>query len=113
MFDSIFELSTVDVLLQSSALETLQTVRLASEAVTLALGLAISYVAYRGYRRNQSRPMLFVAAGFALIVLVPALVVGVLFVGADVPLPVVNSIAQASELLGMGSILYGLWTPRQ
>lgn len=100
----------LDVPLQST-LDTLSLVRQASEAITVLLGLAISYIAYRGYRRNRSRPMLFVAGGFVLIVAVPAVVTLVLYLLLDVPLPVVNSLAQASELLGMGAILYGLWTP--
>lgn len=98
--------------LQSIDLETLRLVRQASEVVTVLLGLAISYVAYRGYRRNRSRPMLFVAAGFVLVVGIPAVVTLVLFVLLDVPIPVVNTVVQASELLGLGAILYGLWTPR-
>jgi hypothetical protein len=28
-----------------------------------------------------------------------------------VPLPIVNALAQGCELLGLGAILYGLWTP--
>jgi hypothetical protein len=99
------------VILQSFDLETLRLVRQASESLSLLLGLAISYIAYRGYRRNQSRPMLFVAVGFVLIVGVPALVFVVLSLGLGVPTPVVNSLSQASELAGLGAILYGLWMP--
>jgi hypothetical protein len=102
----------LDHLLQSTDLGTLSAIRQASEAVTVALGLAISYIAYRGYRRNRSRPMLFVAAGFALVVGVPAVLTVVLYLVLDVPLPIVNSAVQASELAGMAAILYGLWTPR-
>lgn len=36
--------------------------------VLSVLGLAIIVVAFRGYRRNQSRPMLFLAVGFAAII---------------------------------------------
>lgn len=102
----------IEPLLQQSALETLRAVRLASEGLTLLLGLAISYIALRGYLRNRSRPMLFVAIGFFLVVGVPTVVVAVLWGLFDVPTAVVNSIAQASELVGMAAILYGLWTPR-
>ena len=35
--------------------------------VALVLGAYIVYLAYKGYRRNSSRPLLFVALGFALI----------------------------------------------
>lgn len=36
--------------------------------VLTVLGLAIVGVAFRGYRRNRSRPMLFLAVGFAAII---------------------------------------------
>lgn len=36
--------------------------------VLSVLGIAIVYVAFRGYRRNRSRPMLFLAVGFAAII---------------------------------------------
>lgn len=98
--------------LQSFDLETLSAVRLASEGLTLLLGLAISYIALRGYLHNRSRPMLFVAAGFFLVVGVPAVAVVVLLVLLDAPVAAANSVAQASELVGMAAILYGLWTPR-
>ncbi|WP_445668773.1 DUF7521 family protein [Natranaeroarchaeum sulfidigenes] len=35
------------------------------------IGVLIAYVAYRGYRRNDSRPMLYVAAGFGLALGIP------------------------------------------
>lgn len=98
--------------LQTVGLDTLSAIRQASEVVSVVLGLAISYIAYRGYRRNQSRPMLLVAVGFVLIVGLPAVLTVALFFVLDLPLPVVNSLVQLSELLGLGTILYGLWTPR-
>lgn len=97
--------------LQSFDLETLALARQASEALSVLLGLAIAYIAYRGYRRNGSRPMLFVAAGFALVLGVPALLTVVLYLLLSVPLPIVNTLAQGCELLGLGAILYGLWMP--
>lgn len=97
-----------DVTLQSIGLETLRTVRQASEVVMVLLGLAISYVAYTTYRRNQSRPMLFIAAGFVLTLFVPGALAVVLYVLLDVPAPVVVSLNQFSEVAGPGLILYGL-----
>lgn len=38
-----------------------------AKAVTVLLGLAIAFQAYRGGRRHGSRPMYFVAGGFVLI----------------------------------------------
>ncbi|AFO58641.1 MULTISPECIES: hypothetical protein [Natrinema] len=45
--------------------------------VLTILGLAIVVVALQGYRRNQSRPMLFLAVGFAAII-VPELAMTVI-----------------------------------
>lgn len=89
------------------SLELLRQVRLGSELLSLALGLAIGYVALRGYYQNRSRPMLFVGGGFVLVIPMAGVVSAV---GAFGPLPVAvgNALAQAAELLGLGSILYGL-----
>jgi hypothetical protein len=38
-----------------------------AKLITVALGGWIAYQAYRGYRRYQSVPMLYVAVGFTLI----------------------------------------------
>ena len=99
--------------LQSIDLETVRAVRQASEAIVVLLGLAISYIAYRAYRRNQSRPMLFIATGFILVLFIPGVLGVTLYLLVGVPAPIVNSISQVSELAGLGLILYGLWTPRR
>lgn len=81
----------------------------AMEIVVVLLGLSISYIAFRGYRRHGSRPMLFVALGFVLVVGVPAVLTVVwLFLPllGDIELTVLN---RASTITGMASILYGLW----
>ena len=39
----------------------------ATKAIALLLGAFIVYLAYRGYRRNNSKPLRFVALGFSLI----------------------------------------------
>ncbi|WP_158057771.1 DUF7521 family protein [Halorussus halophilus] len=75
--------------------------------VTL-LGAYISYQAYRGYRRNQSRPMLFLAVGIILITGVPSVITTLL-----VNLGVQNAdlrylLGLTSELLGLLSILYAI-----
>ncbi|WP_246989000.1 DUF7521 family protein [Halorientalis marina] len=103
----------LDITLQSIDLETLRTVRQASEAIIILFGLAISYIAYTAYRQNQSRPMLFIAVGFVLVLFVPGVAAVVLFLLLDVPSPIVNSINQFFELAGLGLILYGLWMPRR
>ena len=81
----------------------------AYELVGAALGIAIAYLAYRGYRRNDSRPMLFVSLGFALALGVP-LVLTLLYLA----LPVsggqltVQLVIQTIEIAGLLSIIYGL-----
>lgn len=69
-------------------------------AVTLGamiLGLFIVFQAYRGYRRNQSRRMLFLALGLALLTVAP-------FVLSLV-------VTFAGQRLGFGPIVYTYWLP--
>jgi hypothetical protein len=40
---------------------------LAGKLLVMALGLLIAYQGFRGYRRNSSDPMLFVAVGFVFL----------------------------------------------
>jgi hypothetical protein len=40
---------------------------LALKSVTLVPSLAVAYLAYHGYRRSDSGPMLYVSAGFVFI----------------------------------------------
>lgn len=102
----------LDILLQID-FETLRTVRQASEGITMILGLAISYLAYTAYRQNQSRPMLYVAIGFILVLFVQAPLALLFIYILELPTPVVNTLVQVPEFAGLGLILYGLWTPRQ
>jgi len=81
---------------------------LASQLVTVALGLAISYIAYRGYRRNDSRPMLFVSVGFFFALGVPAIAAGLWVALPFVGQLAVGAVTQVFEMLGMALILYGL-----
>lgn len=92
-------------------LQWLSTVELAlflSDYVTVAIGLLISYIAYRGYRDHRSKPMLYVAVGFVLLMGMPGLL-GVLYLLLPVDEVIVGIVTQASEIVGMCSILYGLW----
>lgn len=86
-----------------------------SGVVTVLLGIAIAYVAFRGYRRNASRPMLFMAIGFVLAVALPGtlsyLLYGltmVLQVSLGVDLVYLAALMQVSEAVGMACILYAL-----
>lgn len=81
----------------------------AYELVGAALGLFIAFLAYRGYRRNDSRPMLFVSLGFALALGLP-LVLTLLYL----VLPVTGwrvgfqVVVQTIEIVGLLCIIYGL-----
>lgn len=94
-------------------LETLRTVRRASEVVPTIIGLAISYLAHAAYRRNRSRPMLYVAIGLVLALFVQAPPALILIHVLDLPAPVLNGLVRMPEFTGPGLILYGLWVPRR
>jgi hypothetical protein len=49
---------------------TPNTVTIAA-GLTAALGLFVTYQAYRGYRRNGSKPMAFLAVGIACFTAIP------------------------------------------
>lgn len=45
----------------------IETPLVVAKLVTFALSLLVAYLAYHGYRRTDSEPMLYVAAGFVFI----------------------------------------------
>jgi hypothetical protein len=77
-------------------------------SVTAAVGLFVAYQAYRGYRRNDSRPMLFLGLGIFLVTVVPFLVTTVLGGVSGVSDAVVLLSWTVFEIVGLGSILYAL-----
>lgn len=90
---------------------------LAGGVITIVIGFAIAYVAFRGYRRNESRPMLFIAIGFVLAIAFPGtldITLYTILLTTQIQLPIsrlsLAGIMQASQLLGMASILYALLT---
>lgn len=78
---------------------------------TSILGLAIGYIAFRGYRHG-SRPMLFVAIGFVLVFWVPFLLFLGNFLVAGLPEFALGLLGEVSQFSGLVCILYGLWMPR-
>lgn len=78
---------------------------------TSILGLAVGYIAFRGYRHG-SRPMLFIAIGFVLAFWAPFLLfVSNVFI-AGLPEFVLGVIGEVCQFSGLACILYGLWLPR-
>ncbi len=104
---------------------TVREIGSVSAALTFAiaiLGFLVGYVAFRGYRRNESLPMLFVATGFLLTFWAPGLLLGITVVldqvatyapGMSTTVEVALSLAgDVSTLVGLLCLLYGLWMPR-
>jgi TRAP-type C4-dicarboxylate transport system permease small subunit len=90
---------------------TIQAGLLAYELLGAALGVIIAYIAYRGYQRNQSRPMLFISLGFSLALGVP-LVATLVYLALPVTSGgvVVQFLTQTFEVAGLLCIIYGLRT---
>ncbi|UPW00836.1 hypothetical protein M0R88_01725 [Halorussus gelatinilyticus] len=91
-------------------------VRSVSQAMNLVaalVGLLIAYQAFRGYRRNDSRPMLFIAVGFALTVGLPFVLLGpmLLFGNNSAAVTAFVLVSNGSTLVGLGCILYALRMP--
>lgn len=84
----------------------------ATDILSAVLGIFIAYQAFRGYRRNQSQPMLFIAIGFVLVLAVPfVLLLGMLAI-PGVTETTVGLIQQTSQVLGLLAIIYALRMPR-
>ncbi|HKL28055.1 MAG TPA: hypothetical protein VJ898_02190 [Natrialbaceae archaeon] len=87
----------------------------ASGVITVLFGIAIAYVAFRGYRRNASRPMLFMAIGFILAVALPGTLSYLTYVltmvfrmSLGIDYIHLAAVLQVSEIVGMACILYAL-----
>ncbi|WP_323190309.1 hypothetical protein [Halostella sp. PRR32] len=96
------------MIVQLSDIElTARTLVMASQILVILLGFTIVYIAFQGYRRNRSRPMLFIAVGFTLIIGVQAISAGV-YVVFDVSELAAGAVSQAAQLSGLICILYAL-----
>lgn len=84
-----------------------------TQILSVVLGLFIAYQAYRGYRRNDSRPMLFIAVGFLLVLAVPFAVFLVYAALPTIPVTAVVIVTQLCQVSGLVAILYALWMPRR
>lgn len=95
---------------------TLYLTLLAATLVASALGLIIVFQAYRGYRRNDSQRMLYLAVGLALITIAPfalslvvTLVAPSLESGDFLLSYVLPMGSRLLEIAGLISILYSLY----
>lgn len=85
--------------------------QVSTEVLSAIIGLFIAYQAYRGYRRNESRPMLFVSVGFVLVLAIPYLTFLLFGMFPMIPATVVIVVTQTSQVTGLLAILYALWMP--
>lgn len=77
-------------------------------ALTAVVGLFVGYQAFRGYRRNDSRPMLLLAAGVVLLTAVPyalSSAIGALTAAGDAT---VLLVVAACNVCGLAAILRSL-----
>lgn len=88
---------------------------LAGTMLALAMGLYIVFQAYRGYRRNESRRMLFLAIGLTLVTVAPfALSILATGLGQQVGLPQRTYTfylplgSRLLEITGLSCIIYSL-----
>jgi hypothetical protein len=79
-----------------------------AKLVTVLLGLLIAGQAYRGYRRYDSEPMLYLAVGFGLIS-VGSVLEGVLFDVVGLSIFEAGTAQTALVAAGMLVILYSLY----
>ncbi|WP_235853466.1 DUF7521 family protein [Halosimplex salinum] len=79
-----------------------------ARSLTATVGLFVAYQAYRGYRRNDSRPMLFLGLGIFLVTALPFVVTTLLAGALGASDAAVVLAWTVLEILGLGSILYAL-----
>jgi hypothetical protein len=77
--------------------------------VALFLGAFIVYLAYKGYRRNASRPLLYVALGFALIT-AATMIEGILYVIVGTDLLVALLISTLITVIAFTAIIYSVYS---
>lgn len=77
--------------------------------VALVLGTFIVYLAYKGYSRNASKPLLYVALGFALIT-TATIVEGILYAVIGSDLLVALFISTVITVTGFVAIIYSVYS---
>ena len=82
-----------------------------AKIVALVLGGFIVYLAYKGYRRNASKPLLYAAMGFALITL-GTITEGILYVIMGTELLAAIATGTVVTILGFLSIIFSIYTTK-
>lgn len=79
-----------------------------TKVIALFLGAFIVYLAYKGYRRNASKPLLYVALGFGLIT-GATLLEGVMFVILQSDILAAIAIGTVVTVIGFVVIIYSIY----
>ena len=79
--------------------------------VALVLGTFIVYLAYKGYRRNASKPLLYVALGFALIT-GATMIEGLLYVVLGLDLLTALVASTTITVIGFVAIIYSIYSSK-
>jgi hypothetical protein len=79
-----------------------------AKLITMVLGFLIAYQAYRGYRKHDSKPMLYLAVGF-LFISVGAIIEGILFDVVGLEIYIAGTVQTVIVAVGMLVILYSLY----
>lgn len=97
-----------------SAMDLWEPWQFANFVLLFGLSLLVVFQAIRGYRRNGSRPMLFLALGIVLLTIVPTVVLffGARWYGARTVGLVISPLANSVEVVGLASIVYSLYGRR-
>lgn len=77
-------------------------------AATALAGAFVAYQAYRGYQRNESRPMLYLAVAIVLLTAVPVGMNYMLTALTTVSDAAILLVVTAAHLAGVAAILYAL-----
>jgi hypothetical protein len=80
-----------------------------AKVVALILGAFIVFLAYKGYKRNSSKPLLYVAIGFALIT-AGTIAEGILYVIFGSELLSAMATGTAIMVLGFVVIIYSIYS---
>lgn len=83
-----------------------------TKIVALILGAFIVYLAYKGFRRNRSRPLLYVAVGFALIT-AGTIAEGLLYVIIGSELLTAIATGTTITVLGFLAIIYSIYAVKE
>lgn len=79
--------------------------------LAFVLGTFIVYLAYKGYRRNASKPLLYVALGFALIT-AATMVEGILYVIVQSDLILALLASTLVTVIGFIAIIYSVYSAK-